>query len=210
MEEITDSTAAKAESAYRKAMELTKSGDKRAALTEIKKAVSMEPKCTDYIEQLATLYWLNNDFASASTTWEQVLETDGRHEAAKANYARALVTMGGRSSQPAEKLSHYSLAAKLEPTKQSHHNNLGIVYQNTKNFAEALRCFNSGFENPNASKDDQANMKDRMATCCMELGRFADAIKHWEAALSMRYWYDDERSAVEADIRKARAKLGPN
>jgi len=90
---------------------------------------------------------------------------------------------------------------------QSTFNDLGIQAQNRGDFAAALDYFEKGFKIGNSSQSAKADIKDRMATCCMELGRNKDAVKYWEEALQMKNWYPDERAAIEADIRRAKSRI---
>jgi len=86
-------------------------------------------------------------------------------------------------------------------------NDLGIKAQDRGDFATALVWFEKGFKIGNSSQSAKADIKDRMATCCMILGRYKDAVKYWEEALTMKNWYPDERAGIEADLRKAKARV---
>ena len=101
----------------------------------------------------------------------------------------------------------FTLVGKFSSEKQTTYNDSGIKAQNQANFTQALIHFEKGFEIADASKNIQADIKDRMATCCMELGRYKEAVAHWESALGMKAWDIDEQEAIEADIHKAKSLM---
>lgn len=90
---------------------------------------------------------------------------------------------------------------------QEKYNELGILAQNSGDYKTALAYFKKGFKIGNSTQSAKADIKDRMATCCMNLNKYKDAIKNWEEALSMKNWYPDERAALESDLQKAKEAL---
>ncbi|MCE7988042.1 MAG: hypothetical protein DYG89_43310 [Caldilinea sp. CFX5] len=184
------------------------------AAVELEKVVASAPQQMRYRNQLAIQYWLNNNWEQAEKTWNEALRLQPEDATLRADYATALMQLAEKD--PANQLDYYKRVFELQPQNQQRLRNLGIVCQQTGHWAEAITYLQATLTyatEPLDSKsvaDFKATVKDRIATCAVKLGRYAEAVQYWTEALAETEWLPDERNAILSDLRAAQQHVPKN
>jgi tetratricopeptide (TPR) repeat protein/TolB-like protein len=145
------------------------------AVTELKRAIALEPSNGDAYRELAGVYQALGQTAEAEATFNTAI---GVRPTYWANY-NALGILYFRLSRYAEAETQFKRVIALTPDNARAYSNLGSVYALTKRYDEAAAMLERSLAiKPNAQA------ASNLGTVYFSLGRYADAARKMEQALA--------------------------
>jgi len=127
---------------YNLSLVYSKTGDLKAAIASIQKAIELDPDYADALNHLGNLYLEGNDLQKAAAQFKIVLEVDPSHVTAHNNLGLIYVKWG----MNAEALALFEEAVRLDPNSAEANNNLGSLYIGHGKHDQALLLLKKALE----------------------------------------------------------------
>jgi tetratricopeptide (TPR) repeat protein len=157
---------------------LLQTGRNEEAITQLQKAVQLEPGYASAQVNLGNAYQQTGRTEEAIAHFLKALEIAPDAAAAHYSLAVALVDVG----RVDEGIAHYQKALQFKPDYAYAHSNLGIVLAQQGKLDEAIAHFQKAVE----IKPDFALVHNNLGNALQQKGRVDEAIAHYQKALQIK------------------------
>jgi len=120
----------------------------------------------------------NNDYRSAMSIWQSVLDVTPYSTRAHNNLGLALQSLG----EVDQAIKHYRIVLQLNPGEPKAYNNLGISFKSLGSLDEAVSCYRQAV----LLKPDYAEAHNNLGNVLRLQGKLDEAISHFRQALRVK------------------------
>jgi len=156
---------------------LADSGDRTAAIEEYRAAIELAPNLARAHNNLAVELVNADRPAEAVVHFDRALQLDSRNANALSSYGAALVKLG----RPIEGLERFRQALQVKPDLLTARFNLGCTLMDLRRFDEAAVELQQVVD----ADSNDADAHAFLGHCLEQMGRVADALNHYRAALAI-------------------------
>jgi tetratricopeptide (TPR) repeat protein len=195
------------------AIRYLKEGNSLKAMSLFEKAIEIEPSNTKIHSSLLTIYQFKEirEYRKCEALCDKLMTLKPTNDNIE-NMAKALANIASRKIKKGDTTEGCRLhekALKIDPNCAQALSDMGIIYQNKRQWQKAISYFERYMQVKAIDHDSleasKARIKDRMASCYFELENYHQAIRYWKESLEIDCWDGSEISAIEKDIDKAKS-----